>query len=69
MSWLKKIFKKKVPREKPEVTRKVNGYNYYDINMCNFCKCPIMKEDKYTKQRGLYFHRKCWKQIVRDIKF
>lgn len=41
--------------EKPKSTE-VRGH-------CKICSQDIFMDDKYTKQVGDYYHRKCWKDI------
>lgn len=31
------------------------------VRVCNSCSGSITPDQKYTKQIGYYFHRKCWK--------
>jgi len=50
------------------LAKKKYSEEYNNVNMCNSCKGPILKDHKFTKQEGLYFHRACWKQLLRDNK-
>ena len=33
---------------------------------CNYCQKEVYLEDKYSKQLGQYYHRKCWKEVVKS---
>lgn len=33
---------------------------------CKICSQVIYMDDKYTKQVGDYYHRKCWKEVKKQ---
>ena len=63
------IFKKEKPRE--QITEKIDKErkvkNQLDAlfkdkknKVCKSCEKPIFEMDKYTKQGGYFWHKKCW---------
>jgi hypothetical protein len=67
MSWFKKLFGIKeqevvspgaveIPKEPERVVWR----------QCMDCKQPIYEDDKYSKQIGNYYHRRCWKNLVKQ---
>lgn len=76
MNFLKNLFKKKekivlTPEEEAAIAE-VNEYGRVltgNEDMCEYCKFPIFRDtEKWTKLQGRYFHRKCWKEGVKNDK-
>lgn len=77
MKFITKLFnkKKKVDSEPisepiqaiPEPILANNNYNR-KVRKCKSCNQPILPEDKYTKQAGEYYHRQCWRNMVKEVK-
>jgi hypothetical protein len=67
MSWIKKIFELK---EKEEIKQEevVAEVPKEDWKECFYCKEMITKEDRWAKQQGKYFHKKCYKEMIRSFK-
>lgn len=66
MKFFKKLFSKK---EKPVESKQefsepvVTGKE----KKCQSCGGYIFETQRYTKQRGLYFHRQCWKREKKAV--
>jgi nitrogenase molybdenum-iron protein alpha/beta subunit len=72
MNWLKNIFKKKEPVEvvpiesvstdiqEPQET-KIRGE-------CWWCKTYVYEDERYAKQQGKLFHKKCYNESKRQAR-
>lgn len=47
-----------LPSKKPLASKRI----------CGFCTKPIFQEEGYTKNTGGTYHRKCWKQMIKESK-
>lgn len=72
MNWFKKLFGIK---EKPVKVEEVNEVKT-DIpqsqgvrkeRTCELCKQEIIEGDRWSKQQGKWFHRKCYKQVLKGF--
>jgi len=65
MNWLKNIFKSKEkdinPIEELKQEVEIRGE-------CFSCKEDVMMDERYSKQQGKLFHKKCYKEMMRDFK-
>jgi len=65
MKWLKNLFNKKDSKTistdiQPEKTKEVEIRGY-----CGHCNGIITLEERYTKQQGVYYHKLCWREMVK----
>lgn len=72
MSWLKRLFglKKAEIDLSPEIEEKMPIKPKEPVQReirwrCDHCGGHIYYDDKYTKQIGKYYHRVCWKEVVK----
>ena len=63
MSWIKNLFKKKEKIEKLEIVEEPK----VEWQECFYCKQIIYEGDRYAKQQGKYFHKKCYKEMKRSF--
>jgi len=66
MSWLKKIFGFKEKVQEPVIPEPVIPERVV-WKQCHNCKKPIYEDEGYSKQLGNYYHRKCWKSLVKAV--
>ena len=77
MKWLKKLFglpnnsqEVKLTPEQLETQEEIQKWGRPltgDEDECEHCHKPIFRDtEKWTKLQGHYFHRKCWKEGVKN---
>jgi hypothetical protein len=73
MKWFKKLFGLKEKEKEEEVI--LNDFSQLIIEEpkeewkeCFFCKNMIYRGDKFAKQQGKYFHRNCYKEMLKQVK-
>ena len=65
-NWLKKTFKSKKKAEVQEVVEPVQEVEVR--GECFACKQDVMMNERYSKQQGKLFHKKCYKEMLRGFK-
>jgi len=66
MKWLKKLFRKKQKETQEEIVEEPRDVQVQEVpktkeRECEICHEEILQDERYTKQQGHYYHKKCWK--------
>jgi hypothetical protein len=72
MNWIKKIFGFKEKEQKEQVRQEqiepiIPEQPRRKESECFYCKNPILIGEKWSKQQGNYFHRKCYKEMLKGF--
>jgi len=59
------IFKRKEEVAPIEVTPEDTKKEWKE---CFYCKQIIYEDDRYAKQQGKYFHKNCYKEMIKEFK-
>ncbi len=65
MNWLKKLFGLK---EKEEPKNEIPEEADISMGECYSCGQPVYRSQRYSKQQGKLFHKKCYNEMLRGFK-
>lgn len=70
MNWIKKVFKKKPKKktkEQIDIEQQFSGLRSdgKPLRECFVCKSYILEGDRWSKQGGKWFHKKCYKELIK----
>jgi hypothetical protein len=62
------IFKRKKEKEEPTIEEVIIETSKDKWQECFYCKQDMFRGDRWTKQQGKFFHRNCYKEMIKEFK-
>lgn len=59
--------KKEVIKEKIEPVISVDSHRTFREHNCDICR-NVIGQEKFTKKQGIWYHKRCFKQKLREMK-